>query len=236
MIYAVNKKTKEHEIIQIRDIPEFGSDITYYLAQADADGWIGWSGGECPLPEGAPCEVQYANGQKSKGGALDPADNMEQAFWRHDIGNSYNIIAYRLILGENTMTTTAVDDQFAPDENEWDGEGLTTNMQQSLADQLETAIATLADAQQNVDRLREEYRAAYPLIHGVVEPGKDMTDPSNWRAGDVFKYIGDETDWYTQGKEYMIKEDGQGFYVLDDDGEVMRAALEDGDLEFVRRP
>ena len=104
MIYEINKKTKEHRISTIPAI----WDGRWKVVKADADGWIPWSGGECPLPKYAPCEVRYANGKKSEGGALDSCCNMEQVFWDHDFGNRYNIIAYRPILNDiqesNTMT------------------------------------------------------------------------------------------------------------------------------------
>ena len=109
-------------------------------------------------------------------------------------------------------------------------------MQPSLADQLETALADLDDAQQAVDRLRDEYRAAYPLIHGVVEPKKDMSDPANWRAGDLITSLEERTD-ITKGKQYVfdgIDEDGDYSILKDDDGDYRY--LNAGNAEWHSRP
>ena len=57
--------------------------------QADADGWIPWSGGECPVHGSAPVAIQTKNGGKHTG----PAKIWE---WRH-LGHFADIAAYRII-------------------------------------------------------------------------------------------------------------------------------------------
>lgn len=53
MIYAVNKRTKTHRIAKdARD----SNMLHEVIIQADADGWVEWNGGECPLPGGHPVE------------------------------------------------------------------------------------------------------------------------------------------------------------------------------------
>jgi hypothetical protein len=55
--------------------------------QPDAEGWIEWKGGECPVPFGASIEVAFSGGVKTKGRAFN---------WTHD-GGSFDIIAYRIV-------------------------------------------------------------------------------------------------------------------------------------------
>lgn len=43
------------------------------LAGADADGWIDWPGGECPVPDGTLVEVRLRNGDIHAGRALEDA-------------------------------------------------------------------------------------------------------------------------------------------------------------------
>ena len=56
--------------------------------QADADGWIPWSGGECPVHGRVPVEIQAKSGRKQTGLA-------EVWEWRH-FGHRGDIIAYRI--------------------------------------------------------------------------------------------------------------------------------------------
>ena len=68
--------------------------------QADADGWIPWSGGECPMDRLTQVDVRYRNGDELMGagltwlaGSYDWNHN-----WNHD-ESDYDIIAYRIAKG-----------------------------------------------------------------------------------------------------------------------------------------
>lgn len=64
----------------------------------DADGWIEWSGGACPVPEGTLIDVRYRDGEELLGiPALISAQWREASpdFWRNDECN-VDIVAYRL--------------------------------------------------------------------------------------------------------------------------------------------
>lgn len=58
---------------------------------ADADGWIEWSGGGCPVPADTVVDVRFRNGDESityrNAGGLD---------WQHD-HHPRDIIAYRIV-------------------------------------------------------------------------------------------------------------------------------------------
>jgi len=66
--------------------------------QKPTDGWIPWSGGECPVnDDGAPVQVRFANGTEPK------PDNFPSMWdWRapdakYGRSDSWAIVAYRVI-------------------------------------------------------------------------------------------------------------------------------------------
>jgi len=64
--------------------------------QADADGWIPWSGGECPLDRLTQVDVRYRAGDEFMGaGSMWLAGSYN---WNHD-ESDYDIIAYRIAKG-----------------------------------------------------------------------------------------------------------------------------------------
>ena len=105
MIYAINKQTKEHVDVTDMSMPRVAQYLNideWYLVGADADGWIPWHGGECPLPDFAQCMYRMRDGDTdaSEGSIL---------WWEFEHDDT-DIIAYRPIL--NTE----------PKEPEWDGD------------------------------------------------------------------------------------------------------------------
>tara|TARA_B100000408_G_scaffold72775_1_gene55666 strand:- start:375 stop:1019 length:645 start_codon:yes stop_codon:yes gene_type:complete len=114
MIYAVNRLTKEHRVVEERYSggmrlpcrnPNLGKGWDYI--QADADGWIEWKGGECPLPDDCSYKTKHKSGSFFNG-------SMPQTFGAHWRGLSDPVVAYRPIF-----------DQPASEEpSGWDGVGL----------------------------------------------------------------------------------------------------------------
>ena len=77
MIYAVNKRTKEHRVLPLMHIDGIGYYAGEcpddYIVKADADGWIEWLGGECPLPDNHPYEAKCKTGRAVEDGRFkDP--------------------------------------------------------------------------------------------------------------------------------------------------------------------
>lgn len=88
MIYAINRKTKEHRKYNVGD--QLGYDET--LMPCDSDGWIKHDGGECPLPSDSRSEIKNRNGKCGEGII---------GKWVHgNAQKSFDIIAYRPILAE----------------------------------------------------------------------------------------------------------------------------------------
>lgn len=62
--------------------------------ERDSDGWSDWNGygHDCPIPENLKIEARFANGYINNGEA-------GQYRW-HNVGNGYDLIAYRIVKGE----------------------------------------------------------------------------------------------------------------------------------------
>jgi hypothetical protein len=56
-------------------------------------GWIEWSGGECPVPDGREIEVRYRNGRKWRG-VVGQDDGLDDDAWDND-GVDWDVIFYR---------------------------------------------------------------------------------------------------------------------------------------------
>lgn len=92
----------------------------------DADGWIDWAGGECPVEEGTLVDVKQRDNWVDEGSS---AGNWQ---WKH-FGNHTDIIAYRLHQPQDA-TSRANDERLEADLNDcigqapgapqWDGQGL----------------------------------------------------------------------------------------------------------------
>ena len=101
-------------LVRVADDEEYGPDHAVTVArvaiaraeaalaepQPDADGWIPWAGGECPLPSGAEHFVRLRCGNE-----YGPDDDPEGWRWDHrdnagdNAGDSEgdDIIAYRIV-------------------------------------------------------------------------------------------------------------------------------------------
>ena len=88
MIYRVYDD-KRHEVVADGDK---ASPEMYRLVEADAAGWIDWDGGECPLPDGARCDIKTEH-------EIEYDHDSGIYIWDHDFDNQgCCIIAYRPIL------------------------------------------------------------------------------------------------------------------------------------------
>lgn len=88
-------------------------------ASADADGWIKWHGGECPVPEGTLVDVKHRDGDfgyKCEAGTRTKHGGGGSALahrWAHT-GGIGDIIAYRLHQTQD-INNRANDDRLAQD-------------------------------------------------------------------------------------------------------------------------
>src|SRR5690554_24550 len=157
MIYYYNPETKEHAT----KLPAIW-DVWEHIF-ADADGWIPWEGGECPLPDGKHCEYKMR-----LAGLAKTVRGSEYLDWSHE-GGSAEIVAYRPIL----------DEPAEPEAVEWDGEAA-----KALCE-IYFDIAASAYGEEEVRRRRDQALARtaaqraedeavevmYPIIDEVHEDG-----------------------------------------------------------------
>lgn len=72
--------------------PEYDpASVAFAGAQVDADGWIKWEGGECPVRPDTRVHVQLRNGRR-----LSEPAFARRLIWRH-VGDGTDIIAYRVV-------------------------------------------------------------------------------------------------------------------------------------------
>lgn len=105
--YAKRKQAEADEAAAMRDerwsavqvrAGEMGVTVGLCESVVRSDGWIAWSGGACPVPEGTLIDVRYRDGEELLGiPALISAQGREASpdFWRNDECN-VDIVAYRL--------------------------------------------------------------------------------------------------------------------------------------------
>lgn len=65
-------------------------------AQSDADGWIKWEGGACPVSCDVRVELKFRSGQVWIDDEVGTGSSWD---WSHD-GYAYDIIAYRTMKGD----------------------------------------------------------------------------------------------------------------------------------------
>jgi len=126
----------------------------------------------------------------------------------------------------------------------------TTTPQPEEATMTTDPITTLKQARQARDEAEKAYQEAleeareylgegFGLLERATadEAGEDMSDPANWRDGDVLTCIDDGGHgWYTEGKQYaIVRIDVDGWPVMrDDDGD--QSALAPSRMKFHHRP
>lgn len=91
---------------------------------ADADGWIEWQGGACPVEKGTLVDVRFRDDSESlglpAGESIGPFPNAHQEYWERD-DLPHDIIAYRLHQPEADTPNEQFESLAKP---VWDGEGL----------------------------------------------------------------------------------------------------------------
>lgn len=94
-------------LVRVADDEEYGPDHAVTVARAaiaraeaalaepqpDADGWIPWAGGECPVDSKAWVEAKLRDG---KAWIDEEGQPGEEWLWDHD-GGADDIIAYRIV-------------------------------------------------------------------------------------------------------------------------------------------
>lgn len=233
MKYIVNTRTKEHRV----HTDEYFEDADVWrIVEADADGWIPWEGGDCPLPDYCMCEVQLADGER-----LSPLQAKRYA-WERDLGPG--AITHYLPILE------------AAEKEEPRRHGRTIvhipESQQSVFDRLKSAIA----ASESIPAIIAEIDAMLPEGYCVTrcdvapagepakQPAEDMSDWRNWKEGDLVTAHG-LRGGYTENvfpenvPHTIVAKCLSGFDVKSSNGDVLYfngREISRGELKFHSRP
>ena len=182
--FLVNKIKNHHQTVLSR------AEYFHLYPAPDADGWIEWNGGKCPVGEGDRIDVKFSDGD-------DFFDVSSDWGWGVDAG-SCNIIAYRLHKPEQAKPefcesvmrsipepeTKPTIEQLAADyRNKLDY----ANRKQDEADKAnmesDAALAQLEDA------IAEIGFAITPLVATEKESELVITDWRDLRVGDIIEYV-----------------------------------------------
>lgn len=126
---------------------------------ANADGWIDWAGGECPLENGTIIDTKDSYGKTNFGEIIGTTNNVDNIFWQRGVCSypGYEIIAYRLHQPQDA-NSRANDNRLETDLNECIGQPQedTTLLMHFLLDEINDADVNM--------RLDDAYELAQHLI------------------------------------------------------------------------
>lgn len=216
----------------------------------DADGWIAWKGGECPVDEGVVIDVKFRNGtvQTACAARCDKSPNHRYWtwIWSHS-GHESDIIAYRLHKPEQAKSTAVGDDETnLATKEEPEAMEYKPTIEQLAADyrnlldfaqrKQQEADAAKADADAKLAELVAAGKAlGLVLSAATTEPELVITGWRDLRPGDIVEFLsGIMNDW--AGREVTVKNvdvRDTAYHVLVSDAGETRWCR---DFRFIRRP
>ena len=197
--------------------------------------WIRRRGGKCPVDGDTVVDIRCRNGRVHEG---EPAF---QFIWKHsnDIGDA---MAYRIhkpaeqqvIDPSNKQEPDPQDDtkaaaQAAINPLEW--RDRIRELDTHRAEVESTYQRQISEITQERESLVQKLAGeGLALVEVVVQPAEDMSDPANWRKGDLITFVEKVSDaCFTTGKQYIFEElDGYGSagVLADDEGDENGWAVE----------
>ncbi len=209
-----NKIKNHHQTV-------LSSEEYFHLHPAqDADGWIEWKGGECPVDVDALVCCKWRSGKASitayRAGSLS---------WRHN-GNAADVIAYRLHEPEQVETveynylgavyTGPVKSEFVVDEKptldqllqDWRNADDFAKRKQAEADE---AAAMRDERWQAVQDRAGEFNVTVWRCDGMVDESElVITDWRNLLVGDIVEIVGSENERWLRfkGVELFVSRTG----------------------------
>lgn len=206
MKYLVNRETKEHKIandtaIEVMErYQDFWED--FELVEADSEGWIPWSGGECPLPDNHDYTV------KTKCGLAPEIQHHPQSNWW---GNDGPIIAYKPILTKQSEpeTVETIFDDESEMETIW--RYVEDNAKHDVFHRLHAASSAAASIPSIIAEIDELLGPDYQVVRvekvEATAPQEDMGDWRNWKPGDRIVCDLWNGTMFKQGEVYEIDND-----------------------------
>ena len=183
----------------------------------NAEVWIRHRGGKCPVEKGARVDVRYRDGEISMNQpALEKGDPSEPwaEDWSHD-NCVADIMAYRLHKPAEQVEACSKPELNV---NLPDGYGEIYNAQpveigpiqwRDRIAEIDFDIHSLtAERAELVQKLAGEGFALIVRINDLLtdaaQKHEDMSDPKNWRNGDIVECIVDHEDYFTSGYRYVV--------------------------------
>ena len=216
--------------------------------KANAEGWIRHRGGKCPVEAGTLVDVRYRNGKvNERVAALNSCyvsgsmDGYKAYDWSHN-GASLDIMAYRIHKPAEQSET--VSEEYDPqpvslellaksfdycEPYEWRDRIRELDAQRAEVEELYQCqiIEITQERESLVQKLAGEGLA---LVEVVAQPAEDMSDPANWRKGDLITFVLDRKDsCFTNGKQYVFEGldcYGSASVLADDEGDENGWAVE----------
>lgn len=173
----------------------------------NAEGWIRHRGGKCPVEDGVKVDYRMRSGDVDSFGRKS-----DTLYWDHD-NEGGDIMAYRLHKpAEQVEACSKPELQIRlPDGyGEIIGcsvEGLLKWRDRIAEIDLEVQARTVERAEL-VQKLASEGFALIgrinELLTDAAQKHEDMSDPKNWRNGDIVECIVDHEDYFTAGSRYVV--------------------------------
>ena len=187
-------------------------DEYFHLYPApDADGWIEWNGGECPVGDDSIVDVMFCNGRVGIGLSPLPAGGAGMEGWRL-INGRFDIIAYRLHKPEQSLGELCGE---AKEENKHGHIDAKPTIEQ-LATDYRNAKDYAERKQQEADAAKADVEAklaelvaagkALGLVLSVagVEPELVIHDWRDLQVGDIIECIGSWEREDTDGHRFAV--------------------------------
>ena len=182
MKYLVNRETKEHVKKGLAPL-WLDESPDWKVVEADEEGWIPWSGGECPLPDECKCQIELQDGERPL-----PEPSRRWA-WERNIGE-FTIAAYRPILSETAekvenhcseAVTKAINDGILRRFEE--ARTVKFEKQSSVFDRLKSAIAASESIPGIIAEIDAMLPEGYCVVQSVQPPTLDLqpAEDMSWR-------------------------------------------------------
>lgn len=219
------------------------------MTKPNKDGWIRHRGKiQTPVEPGTIIDVRYRNGD------IDEASEVgKDEEWLHE-GSPYDVMAWRPHKPDQPNIIGFMGVEEIPVQTEKDGpiqwrdrireidaaskeeEARHCAAMAAYDSERASLVAKLKDEGFLLIQSDEPNSAADSAQKDIAQ--QDMSDPANWRVGDLVKSVNDEADDILIGGVYPLwKEpdiDGDCLYLIDSDGDKRNRCIED--YEFHSRP
>jgi hypothetical protein len=206
--------------------------------KANGDGWVRNRGrsNKSPVDDGVTCTVKFRDGSEATG----KVGNLR---WLHS-GVAFDVMRYKIHKPAEQPVRSEIVDQLQEQ---------CAGLVESAESLKEAGPLEWRDRIRELDTQRAEVESGYQrqiseiaqereslvqklageglaLVEVVVQPVGDISDPANWRKGDLITFVEEVSDrCFTTGKQYIFEElDGYGTVgvLADDEGDENGWAVE----------